>query len=256
VVNFFDFANRFTLDSIGEIGFGKDIKSLAMPDHPFASAFDGVQTLLEERFFNPLWRLTEWIDGSRSKIRKQVAFLDSFCLELIKEKRDSGAYLDQKDVLSRFMQLKDKQGKPLVLNDDKFLRDLVLNYLIAGRDTSAQALSWIAYCLAQAPRVLAKMRAEFDAMYAKREEEGGSANAHSGEQSGPGALTPTYYEVRKDLSYTTDVIRETLRLFPSVPKDVKCAANDDVLPDGTRIPKGSFVVYAPYAMGRWKALWG
>jgi cytochrome P450 len=34
------------------------------------------------------------------------------------------------------------------------------------------------------------------------------------------------------------VVLETLRLHPSVPKDVKEAVADDVLPDGTRIKKG------------------
>lgn len=104
------------------------------------------------------------------------------------------------------------------------------------------------------------MRAEIAAVYAAREgaSSGGSAQGavHGGERTGAGALTPTYYEVRKQLTYTTDVARETLRLFPSVPKDVKIAAADDVLPDKTRVPAGCQVVYSPFAMGRWTKLWG
>ena len=47
-----------------------------------------------------------------------------------------------------------------------------------------------------------------------------------------------------------------LRLHPSVPVDIKFAVKDDTLPDGTFIPKGSTVIYSPYAMGRSKEIWG
>merc|ERR1719387_2850524 len=45
------------------------------------------------------------------------------------------------------------------LSED-FLRDLVLNFLIAGRDTTAQALSWTIYCLCQNPEVGDRARQE------------------------------------------------------------------------------------------------
>lgn len=43
---------------------------------------------------------------------------------------------------------------------------------------------------------------------------------------------------------------ETLRLHPSVMKDVKYCVEDDVLPDGTVVTKGLAVFWCPYAMGR------
>lgn len=36
----------------------------------------------------------------------------------------------------------------------------------------------------------------------------------------------------------------------------KCAAADDLLPDGTAVKKGNLVMYAPYAMGRLPSIWG
>jgi cytochrome P450 len=51
-------------------------------------------------------------------------------------------------------------------------------------------------------------------------------------------------------------MRETLRLYPSVPKDIKTALASDVLPDGTVVTAGTSVVYLPYVMGRSPALWG
>ena len=53
----FNILNRFTLDSIGEIGFGQNIESLsAYPGyHPFLSAFDRSQRITADRFQHPLW---------------------------------------------------------------------------------------------------------------------------------------------------------------------------------------------------------
>jgi len=39
-------------------------------------------------------------------------------------------------------------------------------------------------------------------------------------------------------------------------QEIKSAAGNDVLPDGTAVKKGSMVLYSPYAMGRMPALWG
>lgn len=41
-----------------------------------------------------------------------------------------------------------------------------------------------------------------------------------------------------------------LRLHPPVPKQLKMAVADDVLPDGTKVTAGTAIVYSAYAMGR------
>jgi cytochrome P450 len=58
------------------------------------------------------------------------------------------------------------------------------------------------------------------------------------------------------MHYLHAAVTESLRLYPPVPFDMKTAVEDDVLPDGTQIPKMSFVAYHPYAMGRMEQLWG
>ncbi|CAK9213190.1 unnamed protein product [Sphagnum troendelagicum] len=51
-------------------------------------------------------------------------------------------------------------------------------------------------------------------------------------------------------------LSESPRLYPPLPVDTKFAVKEDVLPDGTHIPKASIVAYASYAMGRMEQLWG
>jgi len=52
------------------------------------------------------------------------------------------------------------------------------------------------------------------------------------------------------------VIRESLRLHPSVPIDAKETLADDTLPNGTWVARGSTVAWSAYAMGRSRRLWG
>ena len=42
--------------------------------------------------------------------------------------------------------------------DDKFYRDLIMNFIIAGRDTTANALSWCIYTITTHPAVETKVR--------------------------------------------------------------------------------------------------
>ena len=55
------------------------------------------------------------------------------------------------------MLLKDEDGKPY---PDDYLRDIIMNFMIAGRDTTANCLSWTFHLLSQHPEVLAKLRQE------------------------------------------------------------------------------------------------
>jgi cytochrome P450 len=41
-----------------------------------------------------------------------------------------------------------------------------------------------------------------------------------------------------------------------VPKNQKCAVEDDVLPDGTPVPAGTYIAWFSYAQGRSKKIWG
>ncbi|KAF9326075.1 hypothetical protein BG006_010459 [Podila minutissima] len=66
----------------------------------------------------------------------------------------------------------------------------------------------------------------------------------------------TYEVLQNRLPYAKAVFHETLRLHPPVPKNIKQAVADDVLPDGTRVYAGDFIGYSNWCMGRNKKVWG
>eukprot|EP01114_Cavostelium_apophysatum_P023509 TRINITY_DN8882_c0_g1_i1.p1 TRINITY_DN8882_c0_g1~~TRINITY_DN8882_c0_g1_i1.p1 ORF type:complete len:516 (+),score=127.62 TRINITY_DN8882_c0_g1_i1:105-1652(+) len=229
-----DMFSRFTLDSIGEIAFGININSLLNEDVPFAKAFNAAQLLTAERFRNPA---INWLGRFRSiwtserLLKEKLSIIDRFAYEIIRVRRDDPRLEDKSDLLSRYMCSKDENGLPF---SDKYLRDIILNFMIAGRDTTAATLSFLFHSLSQNPRVEAKLIAEIDEKLQNR--------------------LPDYDSV-KSMPYLSAAVDETLRLFPPVPVDIKTAVEDDVLPNGMRVPKGANVGWAGYGLGRSSVLW-
>src|SRR5690606_4729245 len=71
--------------------------------------------------------------------------------EIISHRKKCGDWVDRKDLLSRFMGLTNEEtGLPF---DDDYLRDVVMNFFIAGRDTTACLLTWTFYMLSQHPEI-------------------------------------------------------------------------------------------------------
>ncbi len=218
-----DLFMRYTLDSIGEIGFGLDIGSLRNPQHIFARSFDYIQNLANIRFFLP--QLMKSLNPLEFQAPSHLRSLDqiaSDCVANHKAHPDAEKY----DFLAMFMNHKD--------NTDSFYKDLIMNFTIAGRDTTGLALSWMFWLLSKHPEVEEKVIKEIET------------------EVGSGPVT---FDAMSRLKYLDAVFSETLRLYPSVPKDGKMAVHDDVLPDGTAVPAGSLVVYFPYGMGRKEQLW-
>lgn len=238
----FNLMNRFTLDTIGAIGFSKNIGSLADPSSPFLKSFDYAQDALIKRFWLnhgiPSWRLLRffgllWERDLQFHLDALNEYSDGIVKDLLSKGADSGdssfVGLFVKEFVGQGLHEKDEEGF------HRFMRDMVLNFLIAGRDTTAQAITWTLFELAQSPNIVQKVRDEVSSV------------------CGPEGLA---YEHIKELRYTKAVLDEGLRLHPSVPLDGKLALQRDVLPDGTIVPAGCLVGFVPYAQGRCEALWG
>lgn len=63
-------------------------------------------------------------------------------------------------------------------------------------------------------------------------------------------------EELKEMHYLHACLSETMRLYPPVPLGRKEAIEDEVLPDGTPMKKGTAIVYVTYAMGRMESISG
>lgn len=233
---FFSVINRFTVDSIGEIGFGTNLNTLEnFPEpHPFLAAFDSAQFSAMKRITEPWWPIMKLLGaGHEGQFKKDMKVLNERSLEIAQDIKKSFAEKGKgSDFLSLFLKKAKEENTQL---SDKFLADVALNFLIAGRDTTACTLSWLFFELTQHPEVLAKVREEIETVT-------------NGEE--------LKFEHLTQLKYCKAVQDETLRLHPVVPQDVHYANGDDTFPDGTEIKKGTAVIYLPYAQGRDTDVWG
>lgn len=235
-LDMFNLLNRFTLDTIGEIGFSKDVGSMENPTSPFLKSFDLVQQILIKRFWiNPYWKVMRAFGlGWEPLLAQHLRLLDDYARGIVRDLHEKAEAGEDNSFVGLFLResLAAKEHGPAL---EDFMRDMVLNFLIAGRDTTAQAISWTLFEVMQRPHVVAKIREEVAAV------------------CGTG---PVAYEDVRQLRYVQAVLDEGLRLHPSVPMDGKIAVQDDALPDGTVVPAGCVVQYLPYAQGRCCEIWG
>jgi len=223
-----DFCMRATLDSFAEIGFGVALNSIDEERNEFAIAFDKVQTKTQLRNRQgELWPLIETIFPDRD-FRQRLDYLNTLVHQIIASRKTQSLEEVQQstDALSAML----AQG---VDYSDEELRDFVMNFLLAGRDTTSTLLTWTFYYLSLHPEVERKMVEEIQSVIGEEE------------------LT---YENIKGLKYMKQVFQETMRLRPPVPFDGYFAREDDVLPGGFQIKKGWVVLYITYVMHRREAL--
>ncbi|KAI8813234.1 cytochrome P450 [Cladochytrium replicatum] len=226
---------RFTLDGFAQIAFSIELNSmLAASQTPFALAFDRAQAAVQDRFLWPFWKQTEWI--TNPSLKKDMSFVRAFAMDVVRKRREDlrnqSTIFKNSDILQMFLKHAEDHGE--VLTDEE-LADHVLNFIIAGRDTTAQALSWTFYLLSKNPQKVEPLLEEIK-----------NSNV---------SAFPSYEEL-KNLRYANAVFTETLRLYPSVPTNIKECVKEETFPDGTVVPKGAMVLWSPYAMGRSKDIWG
>uniref|UniRef100_A0A0D9Z2L6 Cytochrome P450 n=1 Tax=Oryza glumipatula TaxID=40148 RepID=A0A0D9Z2L6_9ORYZ len=274
VVDMQELFMRMTLDSICKVGFGVEIGTLSpdLPENSFAQAFDAANIIVTLRFIDPLWRLKKFLHvGSEALLEQSMKLVDDFTYSVIRRRkaeilqaRASGKQEKIKhDILSRFIELGEAGGDEGggSFGDDKSLRDVVLNFVIAGRDTTATTLSWFTYMAMTHPAVADKLRRELAAFEAERAREEGVALADAAGEASFAARVVQFasllsYDAVGKLVYLHACVTETLRLYPAVPQDPKGIVEDDVLPDGTKVRAGGMVTYVPYSMGRMEYNWG
>jgi len=138
---------------------------------------------------------------------------------------------DQGDLLSMFMLARDEEtGEQM---DDEHLRNEVLTMLLAGHETTANALSWAWVLLHQNPEAERKLHAELDAVL--------------------GGRLPTAEDVPR-LVYTRQVLDETLRLYPPIYSLSRKVVADDIV-QGYRVRGGSSLYLSPYVTHRLPEFW-
>jgi cytochrome P450 len=224
---------RVTLRAVAETLFGDDLGGSAAEIN---RVFPVILGCLAARVASPL-RAPLWLPTANNRrLRPALASLDAIVARLIALKRrrlaDAGeAAAPHRDLLTILMLARDEEtGESM---SDRQLRDEVMTLLIAGHETTANALAWLWVLLDRHPEEQQRLRDELVAV--------------------TGGRPPTVEDVPR-LTRLKAVILETLRLYPPVWMFNRRAVGPDDL-GGTPVRAGDLVLIVPYAIHRLPWLW-
>ncbi|ORY14147.1 cytochrome P450 alkane hydroxylase [Clohesyomyces aquaticus] len=230
---------RLTLDTTTAFLFGESVRSLitaeAIGEQTFATAFNTAQQWVTKRF-----RLLDlyWLINP-PEFRQACKDVQKFADQIIDRNLSPDGVSNDKIGRASFLDAVAESS-----SDRDALRGQIVNLLAAGRDTTACLLSWTFFLLVRHPHVLEKLRAEIN-------------------ETCSGSTNLSRDDLRR-MTYLQNVLKETLRLYPSLPVNTRTAVRTTVLPTGggpdrkspVLIPKGSAVAFCVYSMHRRPDLYG
>lgn len=244
VVDLQELLRRFAFDLVCRVSLGYNPRCLEYDglgsSHPILEAFDAASDICARRGAAPMaaaWKIKRCLGfGSEKKLREAIGKIHSFVDEIVGEKKRNviigsckrgDESWDEMDLVSKMV----SDGM-----DDEVVRDTMISFIMAGRDTTSAAMTWLFYLLSCHPHVENQVVRELTIL-----EHRNDAWKHS---------------TLKELRWLKACICESMRLFPPVAWNSKHAMANDTLPDGTQVRAGDRVTYFPYGMGRMKSLWG
>lgn len=155
--------------------------------------------------------------------RRAIKLLDKLVMKIVRE--GQAASNGETDLLSTLLAGVDDTGTPLT---EQQVRDEVMTVLLAGHESTANAITWMCWLLAQHPAVVDQLRAELNRVLCGR--------------------LPTHDDL-KDLPYNAMVVKEALRLYPpawALPRET----TEDTEIGGYPIHRGSLLLGVPFLIQR------
>jgi cytochrome P450 len=219
-----DEMTELTLGTVCRILFGEDVDRV-LP--VVQRSFDPLGDAVRRRAMAGLRLPREWPTPLNRRLLRAKRDLHGVCDEIIGHRRASGER--RQDMLGLLLDARDEDRS---LTDVE-VRDQVLIFLLAGHETTSTALTYALHLLGRHPDAQRRVRAEVAAV------------------TGDGSVAA---QDAAALAYTTMVLKETMRLYPSAPLLGRRAVEEDEIL-GYRIPPGADVVVAPWVVHRHPDFW-
>lgn len=223
---------RLTLDTIALCGFGYRFNSFYREDnHPFVDAMLGVLTESQKRA-----RLLPFMirarRGAERRYARDIDLMQGTVSAILadRKRRDDPGH----DLLAHMLTGTDKQGRPL---PDHNIVAQCITFLVAGHETTSGLLSFTISYLLKNPDVVARAQAEVD------------------EVLGTDPLAePTSGQIGR-LTYVTQILEETLRLWPTAPAFTRQPFVDDTV-GGWPMAAGTAIIALTPMLHRLPEVWG
>ncbi|CAH0557342.1 unnamed protein product [Brassicogethes aeneus] len=233
-----------TLDIICETAMGVSINAQDKKESEYVRSVKEMCRIIVERSFSPIEMFDTLFPLSRNyKIQNQaIKVLHNNTYSVIRQRRK-----ELEESKKQLVEIEDDVGtkkrmafldlllkatvdnKPLS-NED--IREEVDTFMFEGHDTTASAISFAIYLLANHPEEQKKAYEELNLIFADDKNR------------------PTGHRYLQEMKYLENVIKETLRLYPSVPFYARMVNEDIEYEDGKVIPKDTSLVIFAYGVNR------
>jgi cytochrome P450 len=208
-----------------------DADVLDNPDN-VAEALTTFADLMSKNAFGGM-QLPDWVPTEANREKKRaLTLVDGIVADIVARRRTEGR--DRGDLLSMLILTQDEDNNTLT---DQQILDQTKSLFFAGHETTAKALTWTFYLLAQNPEAESRLHAEVDEVLG----------------AGPNGRRAGADDFAK-LVYTQRVIREAMRLYPPA-WILDREPQTDVVIGGHTFKKGSKIFFSPYLTHRDARWW-
>ncbi|XP_048752320.2 cytochrome P450 4F1-like [Ostrea edulis] len=242
-VGIFGLVSSCTLDIILRCAFSyeTDCQKVSVDENPYVQAVHNISIEIARRNSKP-WLSSDFIyylTKNGKEMKKNCDFVHKVAEDVIRKRRKT---LENKDVSSRryldfldiLLTAKDGDGNGMSMED---MRSEVDTFLFEGHDTTASAISWILYSLAEHPEYQRKCQEEIDRVV---------ADTKSGDLE---------WTDLDRLEYLTQCIKEGMRLHSPVPVIMRVNLSPIEI-DNHVIPAESNISISIYSLHHNPAVWG
>ncbi|XP_016982524.1 cytochrome P450 4d1 isoform X1 [Drosophila rhopaloa] len=241
----YDWINLCTMDTICETAMGVSLNAQTNVDSEYVQAVKTISMVLHKRMFNILYRfdLTYMLTPLARAEKKALDVLHQFTERIIVQRReeilrgggsqessreDADVGAKRKMAFLDILLQSTIDERPLTNLD---IREEVDTFMFEGHDTTSSALMFFFYNIATHPEAQRKCFEEIRSVV--------------GQDKG----TPVTYELLNKLSYVDLCVKETLRMYPSVPLLGRKVLEDCEI-NGKLIPAGTNIGISPLYLGR------
>jgi len=207
---------KMTFAMVAKSLFGARLKNedIDLVSHTICTVQEFIVRQTLQPYLNPWFQ----VSGELRRHEDMRTRADAVLLEYIRERRNQAP---GHDLLQTLMDARYADGEGM---SDELVLSESMQLLVAGHETSSNALSWLLYLFSSRPDCLERVRQEFDSVL-------GDAPLSFGD-------VPRF-------EFTTQVIQEALRLYPPFWMVDRMAVADDRV-DDLAIPRGSTVIVYVY----------
>ncbi|XP_017054590.1 cytochrome P450 4d1 isoform X1 [Drosophila ficusphila] len=247
----YDWINLCTMDTICETAMGVSINAQSNADSEYVQAVKTISMVLHKRMFNILYRfdLTYMLTPLARAEKKALNVLHQFTEKIIVQRReeiirggssqenrtehaDADVGAKRKMAFLDILLQSTVDERPLSNLD---IREEVDTFMFEGHDTTSSALMFFFYNIATHPEAQSKCFEEVRSVV------------------GQDKSTPVTYDLLNQLHYVDLCVKETLRMYPSVPLLGRKVLEDCEI-NGKLIPAGTNIGISPLYLGRQEEL--